>query len=290
VSFHFFGSGPSFQSTNWRTNPDSLVALFDMAINRWTEAETKRALYLYFQLPFGQIHSRNPEVIRLADALGRTPSSVAMKLANFASLDPKITETGRKGLVGATALDRQVWEQFNSDWTRLIAEAETLEASEPLGGDAVKEEAQQFVFLPPTGPTTVRVTVEQRLGQNFFRRAVLANYDGKCCITGIADDHLLNASHIRPWGIDEVNRHNPRNGLCLSATFDRAFDRGLMGVDESGRARFSRRLLESDSVETRSFFLPYEGKSLSNAVRFDPDATFLRWHRENCFREGFNRA
>ena len=41
--------------------------------------------------------------------MGRTPSSVAMKLGNFASLDPAIIRTGRVGLTGATALDRKVW-------------------------------------------------------------------------------------------------------------------------------------------------------------------------------------
>lgn len=42
----------------------------------------------YFTLPFGQMHARNPRVIELARLLNRTPSSVAMKLVNFASLDP----------------------------------------------------------------------------------------------------------------------------------------------------------------------------------------------------------
>jgi len=82
---------------------------------RWTEDETKSALDLYFRIPFGRIHSKNPEIIALAKAINRTPSSAAMKLANFASLDPKITRTGRKGLSEATALDRKVWAEFHAD-------------------------------------------------------------------------------------------------------------------------------------------------------------------------------
>jgi hypothetical protein len=256
-----------------------------MPVNRWTEEETKRALYLYFQLPFGQLHSGNPEIIALANAVGRTPSSIAMKLANFASLDPKITETGRRGLVGATALDRRIWTEFNSDWTRLILEAEGATASALSNANSVKESVVDFTHRPFLGPTTTTATIEQRLGQNFFRRAVLANYASTCCVTGITDARLLNASHILPWGADEKNRHNPKNGLCLSATFDRAFDRGLMGVDETGRVRFSASLLENSSSETRSFFRPYEGNMLREATRFDPDPAFLRWHHENCFRD-----
>jgi putative restriction endonuclease len=70
---------------------------------RWTEEETKLALYLYFQLPFGQLHARNPEIQKLAQILNRPSNSVAMQLCNFASLDPKITSSGRKGLKGASA-------------------------------------------------------------------------------------------------------------------------------------------------------------------------------------------
>lgn len=81
---------------------------------RWTEDETKRALDLYGRVAFGQMDSGNPDIVALAKAMGRTPSSVAMKLANFASLDPKITRTGRKGLTGATALDRRVWAKAKS--------------------------------------------------------------------------------------------------------------------------------------------------------------------------------
>jgi len=258
-----------------------------MAINRWTEAETKRALYLYFQLPFGLLHSGNPEIIALASSLGRTPSSIAMKLANFASLDPKITETGRKGLAGATALDRKIWAEFNADWTRLIVDAESLSSrGAPSDADlasenAVKERRRDFQYESTSGATTTARLIEQRVGQNFFRRAVLANYENRCCLTGISDVRLLNASHIVPWSADEKNRHNPKNGLSLSATFDRAFDRGLMSVDQSGRARFSSQLLASGSAETRAFFQPYNGKKLLAATRFDPDSVFLLWHYEN---------
>jgi putative restriction endonuclease len=76
---------------------------------RWTEDETRQALALYGRLEFGQFDQNNPEVIALAKVIDRTPSSIAMKLGNFASLDPKITSSGRKGLDGASKLDRKTW-------------------------------------------------------------------------------------------------------------------------------------------------------------------------------------
>ena len=246
---------------------------------RWSEYETKRALYLYFQTPFGKMHSRNPEIIALANEVGRTPSSIAMKLVNFASLDPAITGTGRKGLAGASDLDRRVWGEFHEDWTRLILDAGGTGAPD-APSRSVKEAPTPFSYEPPGGATTTRVEIEQRLGQSFFRRAVMANYENCCCVTGVADVRLLNASHITPWQSDIPNRHNPRNGLCLSATFDRAFDRGLMTVMPNLRVRLSSQLLKSASAETRSFFTPYEGRMVRRATHLAPDPDLLRQHNE----------
>lgn len=256
---------------------------------RWSEEETVLALYLYFQLPFGKLHSGNPEIQQLAAALGRSNSSVAMKLCNFASLDPKITESGRKGLAGASQLDRTTYAEFGQDWTNLVARAENMwtaqvEQGEPaLAPNRLREKPSEFRFEPYQGASTTQALVNQRVGQDFFRRAVLANYEETCCITGIADPRLLTASHIKPWGKDTENRHNPANGLLLSATLDRAFDRGLITVDHNRRIHVSRHLRESQSHETRDYFQQFEQASLRPAIRFDPDPAFLDWHNNHCF-------
>lgn len=257
-----------------------------MAIERWTRNQTKQALYLYFQLPFGQIHYRNPEIVALAAELGRTPSSIAMKLANFASLDPKITQSGRKGLDGATALDREIWAEFHQDWTQAVIESESLlERPESDNPRRVRDEQVPFGFQKYEGPSTIAASVEKRVGQNFFRRAVLANYDVACCITGISDARLLNASHIVPWNADQANRHNPANGLCLSATFDRAFDRGLITILPSFVVKLAACLNEEASDKTRAFFAPYANTQIRPAMRLDPDRRFLEWHNEHCFAD-----
>lgn len=250
-----------------------------MAVVLWTEEQTKKALFLYFQLPFGQLDQRNHEIIALAGELGRTPSAVAMKLANFASLDPKIVESGRKGLTGASALDRKIWNLFHENWTKLIVEngddVIPLDASE---SGIAQEEEPNFEYSPVDGVTSRRVQAEQRLGQSFFRRAVLANFNNSCCITGIFEPKLLVASHISPWNADIPNRHNPRNGLCLSATFDRAFDAHLMTVTPELKVRISPKLLNNKSQETCAFFAPYEGKSIRRPTHIAPDLELLEIH------------
>ena len=63
----------------------------------WTKDELILAINLYCKLPFGKMHGRNPEIIQLANFIGRTPSSIALKLGNFASFDPTLKERGIKG-------------------------------------------------------------------------------------------------------------------------------------------------------------------------------------------------
>ena len=152
---------------------------------RWTEEETKLALFLYFQLPFGQLHSGNPEIRNLAKLIGRSDSSVAMKLCNFASLDPKITETGRKGLQGASAQDRAMWLLFSQDWTSQVIDAERLlnriSDNATNVSNSLRDNVAPFAFEPFDGSSVTEATVERRVGQGFFRRAVLANFENTCC-------------------------------------------------------------------------------------------------------------
>src|SRR5438132_11220122 len=92
---------------------------------RWTRDELLLVLHLYERIPFGQQHQSNAQVIALADALSRTPGSIAMKLNNFTSLDPEEKERGIKALVGASAVDGRVWSEFR-------ARADLVEESEDL--------------------------------------------------------------------------------------------------------------------------------------------------------------
>ena len=94
----------------------------------WTHYELILAMNLYCKLPFGQLHRGNPLIIEVAQKLGRTPSSLSMKLCNLASLDPYQQARGIKGLRGASRADREVWEEFNSNWEQLgVASEEKLQ-------------------------------------------------------------------------------------------------------------------------------------------------------------------
>lgn len=89
----------------------------------WTRSQTLAALHVYLQLPFGQLHHRNPKIKQLAQWTGRTPGSIALKLTNLASLDPVIVASGRSGMANASKQDKAIWAELQANWDRVALEA-----------------------------------------------------------------------------------------------------------------------------------------------------------------------
>ena len=261
----------------------------------WTYDELVIAMNLYCKLPFGQLHSGNPLIVEVAKKLGRTPSSLSMKLCNLAALDPYHRARGIKGLSSTSKGDREIWAAFNADWEGLgVASEERLQQllEKDLGEPQVAVESprkqQPRTFkMPlevPNGPTEKVLTTKARIGQRFFRHSVLASYNSRCCITGNPVPELLVASHILPWKSHPEQRLNPRNGLCLAQTQDAAFDRGLITFDTDFRLVIGTRLKEylpSEALERN--FLAYEGKPMQMPDKFLPEAEFMRMHRDEVF-------
>ncbi len=238
----------------------------------WTRDELILAINLYCKTPFGRIHIRNPEIIDLAKLLNRTPGSISYKLANFASIDPSLN---RKGALNVSKLDRAVWNEFFEDWETMAYESEKMVMA--IRVDRDKGSDQDI----PEGKTR-NTTVRTRVNQSFFRKMILASYNLRCCITGLPIEKLLIASHIVPWGKDSKNRLNPQNGLCLNALHDKAFDCGLITLDESYRVVLSKEVLAFDPTDAR-LIIQAEGVKISFPNRFIPGQDFLDYHRRNIF-------
>jgi hypothetical protein len=251
----------------------------------WTREELIAAFNLYCQLPFGKLHKTNPQIMQLARLLERTPSSIAMKLVNFASLDPAITANGRVGLKGASKLDREIWAEFNADWSGLAVESQLeLENLAEEHGEKLQFEDVDSETIDKATETLVEgrtrsAIVQVRVNQSFFRRAVLASYQGRCCMSGVNHPRLLVASHIVPWSQDVANRLNPRNGLCLSALHDKAFDSGLISLNNEYQILISDKLKHKADEFTQVNLLSLQGKVITLPEKFLPDHAFLEKHR-----------
>ncbi|MCK6568754.1 MAG: restriction endonuclease [Chloroflexi bacterium] len=254
-----------------------------MSSNKWTREELILAFNLYCKIPFGTIHIRNPQVISLAKILNRTPSAVSWKLANLASLDPTLKTRNITGAPHGSKLDAEVWNEFVGDWDRLAFESEGLLAGRT--GKQIEDATEIKVADLPRAGKEREAVIKVRVNQSFFRKAVLAAYDFRCCITGLEIPELLNASHIIPWSEDKANQVNPRNGLCLNALHDRAFDRGFLTVMPDLTIKLSKSIKgRKANSATQEFLLKYDGFKISKPTRFFPDAEFLKYHNRIRFK------
>ncbi len=137
------------------------------------------------------------------------------------------------------------------------------------------------VFEVDKEGTDVVTTAKVRLGQDYFRKMVMTNYQYKCCVTGLNVPQTLRASHIVAWAKDVKNRMNPENGLCLSATYDAAFDKHLISFDDDYRMIVSRVIKDFYTNEvTKDYFEKYEGKQITLPELFLPNKKLLGKHRE----------
>jgi putative restriction endonuclease len=244
----------------------------------WSKEESILAINLYCKIPFGQMHSRNKEVKELAFLIDRSPSAVARKLGNFASLDPKLRERGVKGLGNTSKLDQQVWHEFMQNWDEEFIEGEKLLAKKKRTTIEQLNNIDLDNLKDIEGKERERM-VRVRVNQSLFRKIVLTNFNNRCCITGIDVPELIVASHILPWSLDAGNRLNPKNGLALNTLHDKAFDCGLITITEDLKIKVSPRLLKATTVESiQQNFIAYDGKPLIEPTKFSPGVEFLKVH------------
>ncbi|MBK8205343.1 MAG: HNH endonuclease [Planctomycetes bacterium] len=244
------------------------------------------ALALYCRLPFGRFHKGNSEVKRIAALIGRTPDALAMRLSNFASQDPIHRARGVKGLDGGGKKVAQFWAEATAEWNSTAVETELV--WQRATGELPTE--RECELEPPGGPTEATRLSKVRLVQGFFRRTVLASYASACAVCGISPEPLLVASHIIPWSINEARRADPTNGLCLCALHDKAFDSGLLSIDEGMRILVSNRLQQSGRERNTPVsklhiagLIEIAGQELRLPSRFPPDASAVAWHRKMRF-------
>ncbi len=254
-----------------------------MVRNLWTKEEMMLAFNLYLKLPFGKMHQNNPDIIALANIIGRTPGSVAIRLTNFASIDPYHQKRGVKGMTGGSKQCQPIWNEFINNKEDLFFESERILA-ERENQTIEKKITKLFPEINDLkGETKVR-ELKTRVNQNVFRQIIVSIYNEKCAISGINIPDLLVASHIIPWSVNEKERLNPENGICLSSLYDSAFDKGLIGITTDYKVVISNDLKKQDKHDYYNrFFAVYESKKIAVPERFLPKKEFLEYHMDTIF-------
>ena len=252
-----------------------------MPKRNWSRDELIVAFNLYCKTPFTKIGASNKGIQALALVIGRSVSSVALKLANFARLDPALQKRNISGMKHGSKMEAGIWNEFSNDWEELAYQSELILAK--FRNESIEHSTGiNRVDLPREGKERDAV-VKTRVNQSFFRQTVLASYDNKCCVTGVSIPDLLVAGHIIPWAVDKKNRMNPCNGLCLNALHDKAFDKGLITITTDYRLKVSKILTER-YPETGLFFLPYDNQKITLPQRFPPSTEFIEYHNEHIFK------
>jgi putative restriction endonuclease len=253
--------------------------------NLWTREELILAFNLYLKLPFGKMHSRTPEIVELANLIGRTSNSIAIRLTNFAACDPYHQNRGVKGMEGGRKQCQPIWDEFANNRETLIFESERILAEKE--NQTIDDKFVSILDDIKDLKGEVRLReVKTRVNQNFFRQLVLANYSSKCALTGIDIPELLFASHIIPWSKNEQERLNPENGICLSALYDKAFDKGLIGINQNYKIILSS--IIKSKLETAVYqkhFTVIENLKLNVPLKYLPKKEFLQYHLDVIFQK-----
>lgn len=168
---------------------------------------------------------------------------------------------------------------FDADMDGLCERAtELVEAYlQKLADESVLKEIRTAEGLDKTQREQV---ILARRGQGLYRSSVM-DFETRCRLTGVSDPRLLIASHMKPWCRCKTNeeRLDGCNGLLLTPTVDRLFDRGFLTFEDDGAPRWSQRIPAEEIALLKLKQVDAEKKPFTSYQR-----KYLAYHRENVFR------
>lgn len=255
------------------------------------------AFALYITLEPRECDDKGLDVQRLAYFLHRTPNSVALKIWNIAAHDTNRKARGRVGMKHGSKLDAQVWEWYEETPDAFMEECLNLLQNalwkanqdnfkpKPLASDRHSSLETAFKLLniqAPEGKERTALTL-QRVNQSYFRNSLMQNYLHTCCITGIQIPTLLIASHIKPWNVSTpVEKTAASNGLLLNAFHDRAFDQGLISIDDDYRIIVNHSKVRHSDANDKWIY-DFEGRKITLPSVGQPSHEFIEYHHKYIF-------
>jgi putative restriction endonuclease len=123
-----------------------------------------------------------------------------------------------------------------------------------------------------------KIEIEQRQKQSVFRKRVMQNFEGRCCLSGINEEELLVAGHIVPWAKRVDTRLDPSNGLLLYCPYDRLFDKGFISFDDRQRVVVTS-WADRCSPPLRTILKQLAGQQARLPVKWAIKLEYLAYHR-----------
>ena len=128
---------------------------------------------------------------------------------------------------------------------------------------------------------------EQFIRGGLFKKLVPQVYNHTCCISGmrLVSNHgfsMIDACHIIPFSLSKDDKIN--NGLALCPNLHRAFDRGLISVNDRLTVLVSDAIAEDITNNYALQHLKGKPLTLPFGAKHNPSASNLAWHRQHIFK------
>jgi putative restriction endonuclease len=206
--------------------------------------------------------------------------------------DVHADRVGCVALIQPFFLPREDWVEPPADWKAPIQRGRTYDTAEPIG--AALWERVEAARLHSSRPTVIwdydpgadrygtPMLIEPRLGQGTFRAKVIDAYERRCAVTGERTLPVLEAAHIKPYGLS--GPHATENGLLLRSDLHTLFDRGYVTVTPKLELRVSRRIRDEYENGRDYYALDRQAVRPPAPPYPVPSADFLAWHGDMVFR------
>ncbi|WP_304063186.1 HNH endonuclease [Pedobacter glucosidilyticus] len=183
--------------------------------------------------------------------------------------------------------------------SRQLIKEKLLTTYFPLTQQKLQSQAKEAGYLhqledyvlnePQARYKTIKIETEEDVfvRNGLFKKLIPKAYLATCSFTGMKlsstyGHSFVDACHIIPFSITHDDQIS--NGIALCPNMHRAFDRGLLSIDENYKILVSPAIIE-DAEHVYSIN-KLEGKQihLPPGERYYPAHENLKWHRENIFK------
>jgi len=268
-----------------------LIALFKSNWYIWV----KTAHTMNFALPF--FHLSNEPFWKLIEKAGhQIPLTSKKSIKSFQALIQS---------VDYAVINYDLFHYINQTYTRELLRKTIIDKYfpevHPLGDSNtyyLNEIAQQILNDSAIQYKKIIKKIEEENKENLEEEIFLRNkifqkkipeiYNYTCSITGLRiipdnNHNMIDACHIIPFSVDHDDTIG--NGIALCPNLHRAFDCGLITIDENYKIIVSKQFFEN-SENTHSI-RQFDNKKikLPDNELFYPRKEVLMWHNENVFEK-----
>lgn len=184
----------------------------------------------------------------------------------------------------ASKMDKTVWAEYSSAGDELVEEATEILLNRFDFEEPLSDELKETIGIDLPEGKEREAIVSMRVNQEFFRNTLLANYNSRCCLTGLSNKTLLVASHIKPWKVSDpkTERLAPDNGLLLNALHDKAFNWGFITITKDLKIVVSG--VVGHETPEDEYLWRYNGEAIALPNQFPPRAEFIEYHNDMVFK------